>query len=898
MVKLREWVLRLWGSLRPTRRDGELEQELRLHLELAAEDERRRSNSTGDCRRASVIRCGGVAQTMEVLRDQRGLPWFDDLVTDMRYAARALLRAPGFTLVALVVLSLGIGATTALFSVINAVMLRPLPYPDSDKLVRVWSAMPANGVPRSGSALPDFRVWRAENRSFENMGAYHGTVYNLAGVDPPERLEGTRITASLWTVLKAQPARGALFSADAQEWGRHRVVVLSDGLWQRRFGGDPAIVGRTILLNGQPFTVAAVMPRSFQFPHSGNEVWTPIAYAPGDNMDTRNNRFVDVLGRLKPGVTAHQAQSDLAVLAARLRREEPMNASVGVASLGWKETVVGDARSTLMLLLGAVAFVLLIACTNVANLVLARSLAREQELSVRVALGAGRGRLMRQLLTENLLLASIGAAAGLGLAYALIRALPTLGPVGLPRLQEVRLDGLVVSVAAGLAVISGVAFGMWPARYAGGVGVTGHLKEATRTITGGRNRVRMRSLLVIAEVSLSLVLLIGAGLLIVSLERLSQIDPGFQPDHLLTANINLPTARYGTPERIEAFIGQALEGVSAVPGVRAAAITTALPLSGGEWGKYVTLDGRPTPPSLTQVPMIKHRQITPDYFRAIGANLRRGRALTDRDRPPQAGVAVINETMARRFWPDGDPLGTRISLFPPRSLVAGDLPKDFPEFPWLTVVGVVEDLRQDGLDQQVNPEVFIPLAQAGEEAIAFGSFYLVVRTTADPLSYQRSVEGAVHRLDRNLPVADIRTMVSRLSDSLGQRRFAMRLLTALAAVALVIVIAGLYGVMAYTVSQRRIELGIRAALGATAGDLMRLVLSQGMRVTAIGICLGLCVAAALSQFLSKQLFHVQAIDPLIYFSTSMLVVVVAALACGMPSIQAARVDPVTTLHNE
>jgi putative ABC transport system permease protein len=298
------------------------------------------------------------------------------------------------------------------------------------------------------------------------------------------------------------------------------------------------------------------------------------------------------------------------------------------------------------------------------------------------------------------------------------------------------------------------------------------------------------------------------------------------------------------------------------------------------------------------VPMIKHRQITPDYFRAIGANLRRGRALTDRDRPPQAGVAVINETMARRFWPDGDPLGTRISLFPPRSLVAGDLPKDFPEFPWLTVVGVVEDLRQDGLDQQVNPEVFIPLAQAGEEAIAFGSFYLVVRTTADPLSYQRSVEGAVHRLDRNLPVADIRTMVSRLSDSLGQRRFAMRLLTALAAVALVIVIAGLYGVMAYTVSQRRIELGIRAALGATAGDLMRLVLSQGMRVTAIGICLGLCVAAALSQFLSKQLFHVQAIDPLIYFSTSMLVVVVAALACGMPSIQAARVDPVTTLHNE
>ena len=897
MARLREWVNRLWGSLRPSHRDAEFEQELRLHLELAAEDERRRSNSTKGSRRASVIRCGGVAQTMDVLRDQRGLPWLDDLVTDIRYAARALLRTPGFTIVAVIVLSLGIGATTALFSVINAVMLRPLPYPDSNKLVRVWSAMPTNGLPRSGSALPDFRVWRAENRSFEDMGAYHAMVYNLAGVDPPERLQGTRITASIWTVLKAQPARGALFSADAQEWGRHRVVVLSDGLWQRRFGGDQTIVGRTILLNGQPFAVAAVMPRSFQFPGPSNEVWTPIAYAPGDNMDTRNNRFVDVLGRLKSGVTTRQAQSDLAMIAARLRQQEPMNASVDVASLGWKETLVGDAGSTLLLLLGAVTFVLLIACTNVANLVLARALTRQQELSVRVALGAGRGRLMRQLLTENLLLASIGAAAGLGLAYALIRLLPTLGPVGLPRLQEVRLDGLVVSVAAGLAVISGVAFGMWPARYAGGIGVAGHLKESTRTIAGGRNRFRMRSLLVIAEVSLSLVLLIGAGLLIVSLGRLSRIDPGFQPDHLLTANINLPVARYGTPERIGAFIGQALEGVSAVPGVQAAAITTALPLSGGEWGKYVTIDGRPTPPSLTLVPMIKHRQITPDYFRAIGATLRRGRAFTDWDRPPQAGVAIINETMARRFWPDGDPLGKRISLFPPRSLVVSDLPKDFPEFPWLTVVGVVEDLRQNGLEQEVNPEVFIPVAEAGEEAIAFGSFYLVVRTTADPLSYQRSVEGAVHRLDRNLPVADARTMESRLSDSLGQRRFAMRLLAALATVALVLVIAGLYGVMAYTVSQRSMEFGIRAALGATAGDLMRLVLSQGLRLTAIGVCLGLCVAAALSQFLSKQLFHVQAIDPLIYFSTSMLVVVVAALACGMPSIQAARVDLVTTLHN-
>jgi putative ABC transport system permease protein len=602
--------------------------------------------------------------------------------------------------------------------------------------------MPTQGYPRSGSSLPDYRNWRADNHSFDEMGASHNAVYNLTGIDQPELLVGTRMTASMWDVLRPRPLLGTLFSASAEQWGNHRVGVLGEGLWRRRFGADPSIVGRTLQLSDQPFTVIGVLPASFHYPTPRTELWTPVSYAPGDVMDTRANHFVDVIGRLKPGRTLAQAQADLDVIAGQIRQQFPENAGIDVTMLGWQESIVGDVRATLMLLLGAVALLLLIACTNVANLVLARSIARQQELTIRVAIGAGRGRLARQLLTENILLASIGALVGVGLAAGLIRTLPTLGPIGLPRLQDVTLDRVTLAVAAGLGMFTGIGLGVWPLRRFRHVDLANDLKESARM--AGLGHVRGRRTLLIAEVSLSLVLLIGAGLLIASVVRLQEVDPGFRPDHVLTASVSLPSTRYHSPQRV-IFLRQVTEQIAALPGVQAAAAGTAVPLGGTGWGKYFSIDGRPAPSSLAQVPNVEYRQVTPDYFRALGATLLHGRGFARDDVAEHPAVAIVNETLARRFWPLADPIGGLVSLNPPESLLAneiagaiaaGQLPKDFQRFPQLTVVGVVRDLREGGLDRDASPELYVPYAQALDpQEVASGSFFLVVRTATNPLSY-------------------------------------------------------------------------------------------------------------------------------------------------------------------
>ncbi len=832
----------------------------------------------------------------------------EDLLQDVRYALRGLLRTPAFTSIAVTALALGIGANTALFSVVSAVLLRPLPYPDANRLVRIWTAMPTKGYPRSGSSLPDYRLWRSQTHAFEEMGASHRTTYNLTGIDRPERLLGARLTASMWAVLQPQPLIGTLFSADAEQWGRHRVVVLSEGLWRRQFGADSSILGRTIQLNAQPFTVVGVVPKSFQYPGAETELWTPESYAPGNAMDTRANHFVDVIGRLKPGMTVAQAQADLAVIAAQIREQFPENAGLDVAELGWQESIVGNVRPTLLLLLGAVALVLLIACTNVANLVLARSIARRQELTIRVAIGASRGRLARQLLTENLLLASLGALFGIGLAYVLVATLPTLGPVGIPRLAEVTLDRVVIAFATGLAVLTGVGFGAWPLRRLRLIDLAGDLKESARLTTGDSNQKRGRRLLLIAEVSLSLVLSIGAGLLIASLLRLQRVDPGFRPDHVLTASVSLSGVRYRYPEQVAQSVRELIEQIGAVPGVHVAAAGTAIPLGQTGWGKYFTIDGRPAPLSLAQVPNVEYRQITPEYFRALGATLNRGRAFTTDDMAGKPAVAIVNATLARRFWPHDDPIGEHVSLAAPESLVAseiaaaiaaGELPKDFQQFPRLTIVGVVQDVRENGLDRDASPEIYVPFAQAlPPQEEASGSFFLIVRTSTDPLAYERSIAAVVNRFDRNLPIAGVRTMDDRMAESLARRRFAMLLLGALAGVALILVIAGMYGVMTYVINQRRREFGVRMALGATPRDLIALVLSQGLQVVAIGIVVGLLLASALSQFLSGQLFEVKPLDPAIYAATVLVMVLVATLACTIPALRAARFDPAKTLRHD
>ncbi|HYT64854.1 MAG TPA: ABC transporter permease [Vicinamibacterales bacterium] len=911
-MNLPRWIAALPVRVRSivgrARAENDLDDELSFHVAMQARAAHEAGTSEADAMRRARLDLGGVLQTKERCRDTWPLRWAEDLLHDIRYASRGLRRTPAFSLIAITVLALGIGANTALFSVISGVLLRPLPYPDANRLVRIWSAMPAQGYPRSGTALPDYRTWRATNHSFEEMGASHNTVYNLTGVDPPERLLAARMTASMWQVLRPMPLLGTLFSSDAEQWGHHRVVVVSEGLWKRRFGADPSILGRTVQLNGQPFTVFGVLPASFQYPNAGTELWTPESYAPGDAMDSRSNRFVDVIGRLKPAVTVPRAQADLAVVAAQIRQQFPENAGVDATIQSWREDIVGGVRPTLLLLWGAVAMVLLIACTNVANLVLARSLARRQELTIRVAIGAGRGRLARQLLTENMLLASVGAILGVGLAYALVHSLPTLGPIGMPRLGEVRLDRVPLAFAAGLAVLTGVGFGVSPLRYLRDVDLANDLKESARSAAGSTSQSGSRRVLLIAEVSLSLVLLIGAGLLIVSLMRLQQIDPGFRSDHVLTASVNLAGARYQKHEQIALFVRELIDQVAMLPGVEAAAASTGIPLGRTGWGKFFNIDGRPVPSSLAQVPTVEYRQVTPAYFQALGATVSRGRAFTPDDDAQRPRVAIVNETLATRFWPNEDPIGSRVSAAPPESLIAdeiagaiaaGQLPADFQGVPRLTIVGIVRDVRERGLDREVAPTLYVPYAQAvPPNEDPSGSFFLVVRTATDPVAYRQPIEALVHRLDPDLPIANVQTLEARVAESLARRRFAMMALGSFAGVALLLVVAGMYGVMSYLVTQRRREFGVRIALGATPRDLLGLVLSQGLQITAIGIPLGLLTAGVLSQFAAGQLFEVEPLDPRIYGATALVMAAVAVAACALPALSAARLDPAMTLRQE
>jgi putative ABC transport system permease protein len=903
-MEWRRWIFAVRARRRALvqrrRTENDLHDELSFHLAMQTRANVQSGLSNAEAGRRARAALGGVEQTKERSRDMRPLRWADDFMQDLRYAQRSLRRAPGFTSVAVITLALGIGANTALFSVISAVLLRPLPYPDAERLVRVWTTQPPeSGVPRIGSALPDYRVWRSENRTFEDLGAFHFVTYNVTGSDRPERLPATRMTASLWPVLQHQPLHGRVFSAADEQWGAHQVVVLGEGLWRRRFGGDPQVIGRSLQLNGQPFTVIGVMPASFGFPGPQIEMWSPIAFPPGSNLDSRNNYFVELLGRLKPGVTTDEALADLSRIADRLKREFPENAGKGVTLQEWRELIVGGIRPTLLFLLGAVAFVLLIASANVANLLLARATTRAHELTVRATIGAGRGRLVRQLLTEHLVLASLGAIAGVLLASAVIRGIPALGPTGVPRLTEATMDGRVVGFAAALALLTGLICGIWPARHAGRIGGVGRLNESARSVAGGRMRARVRQALVAAEVSLSLVLLVGAMLLIVSLHRVLRVDPGFDADGLFTATLTLPAVRYGDADRIARFVQNAVDEVAALPGIRAAGATTALPLGQNEWSKYFGIDGRTAPASLAEVPSVYYRQVAPGYFRAMSATLRRGRWFTEQDGPGQPLVAIVNETLARRFWPNQDPIGGRISLHQPESLAP---PETFPQpdgstrFPRRTVVGVISDFRQNGPEREANPEVFVPFAQHGGDYL--DTFFLVARTAGDPLAATAAIQAAVVGLDRNLPVANVRTMERRLSDSMAQRRFVMLLLGGFGMLALTLALVGLYGVMAYTVSQRRGELGVRAALGATAGELLRLVMVDGLRMTAIGVGIGLLLAAGLSRLLSAQLFQVEAIDPVVYAGVTALFVVVACLACGVPAFRAARVDPATALRHE
>jgi len=799
---------------------------------------------------------------------------------DLRYGARMLMKKPGFTLVAVLTLALGIGATTAIFSVVNAVLLRPLPYPDAHRLLYVGQQY-RSGI--SGSGEPKFLFWHEQSQSFEALACYSsfgGAGGNLAGGNEAEYVRGVRVSEDFFRVLGVYPALGRAFIKAEDTPGSARVAILSDGLWRRRFGGNPALLGQTVLLNDRAVTVIGIMPPQFRF-GAGADLFVPMQARPTANYDPN----AEVVGRLKPGVTLQQAQAELKVVAEKYRAAFPRQMQEG-ESIGvepYQELFTGGVAQWLWLLLGAVSFLLLIACANVANLQLTRATARQREIAVRLALGAGTGRIVRQLLTEGLLLALSGAVAGLMLAVWGIDLLIALMPEGLlPSVAVISVDWRVLAFTFAAAVATGLLFGLAPAWQARKVDVNTVLKEQAGK--GGTGRGRLRGALVVAEVALSLILLVGAGLLVRTFANLLGVTPGFDPHNVLTCQIALNGERYSMTNAAAAFYREALERISRLPGVEAAAITNKLPL---DWQFNMPVVFPDHPDKLQNVQL---RMISPDYFRVMRIAVRQGRAFTDADNATAPPVAIVNEAFARRFFDGQNPFAQQFSVG--RGL----------NDPARQVIGVVSDVKQQGLDRPAPPMVFVPIPQMPDRLMAmvrtFTSAHFAVRTTVEPLSLSAAVKREVATLDATLPLSQFHSMEEVAALSVATQRFNTLLLGLFAVLGLLLAAVGIYGVMAYAVAQRTNEIGLRIALGAQARDVIGLILRQGLSLALLGTALGLAGAYGLTRLMKTLLFGVNATDPLTYAGVAALLVLVALLACYLPARRAAKVDPMIALRYE
>ncbi|HXM32721.1 MAG TPA: ABC transporter permease [Chthoniobacterales bacterium] len=802
-------------------------------------------------------------------------------MADLRYAIRMLAKSPAFSLIAILTLGLAIGANSAIFSVVNAVLLRPLPYPHSEQLVRVFGKQPQLDLAPNSPA--NFLEWKEENQVFERIGTYVGQGFNLLGGDKPERVIGARVSADLLQLLDVQPALGRLFTNDEDQEGRGQVVILSHDFWRNRFGGDANTVRQTITLNDRPYTVIGIMPAGFAFPSTRTQVWVPVAFNAAERK-TRDTNFIDVVARLKPGVSIEQARANMnAVARSQTERYPKTNTGIGVKVVSLQEHTVGDVRPMLVVLLGAVAFVLLIACANMANLLLARAAARQREMAIRGALGASRSRVVRLLLTESVLLAVVGGAVGLLIAIWSLDLLVSLKPANLPRLAEIGVNRTVFLFTLAVSVLTGLLFGVAPALQVSKMDLNEGLKESSHGGTDSPRRQRMRALLVVSEVALSLVLLVGAGLMIRSFSRLLAVDPGFKADHVLTAFVSLPVSKYPKREEQTAFFDRLLERLRIVPGVSAAGLVTDIPLYGGSSTGF-DVEGHPEAAPGTR-PMTDYRLINSDYFSAMGMKLVKGRAFSRYDTEAAPGVVIINETMAARYFAGEDPIGRRLDL-------SGD-PKDLRE-----VVGVVGDVRNYGVDAEVKPEVYVPFLQSapGYLSSVVSALTIVVRSAIEPTALAAALREQVQALDKDQPVSEIRTMEWYLGDSMAQRRFNMLLLGAFAGLALVLAAVGIYGVIAYTVTQRTHEMGIRIALGAKGGDILRLVFGNAMATTLTGIALGLGAAFALTRLLRSLLYQVSPTDPVVFAAIPLLLLSVAVIATYLPARRAMKVDPITALR--
>jgi predicted permease len=804
----------------------------------------------------------------------------DTLRQDLLYAVRRLRRAPGFTLVAVATIALGIGANSAIFSVVRAVLLKPLPFPESERLVRVaqtWKGQPSVYSPAN------FLDVTAQTRTLEGMAAWDGSGFVLGGQGAPERVEGAEVSAGFFDVLRVHAAPGRTFAAGENEPGRTRVVVLGHGLWTRRYGADPGVVGRTLQIDREPHLVVGIAPAGFAYPE-GAEVWRPLEYDAQFRNNSRGAWYLDVVGRLKPGVGVGTADREVATIAARLAAQYPdQNEGVGATVIPLQEATVGEVRPALLMLLGAVGLVLLIACVNVANLLLARVAAREGELAVRTAIGAARGRLLRQLLTESVVLALIGGATGLLLAWLSLDVLLGLQPEGVPRLAEVQLDRAVVAFALALSVATGLVFGVFPAVHSTRRMTAQALREGGRGLLGRRGG-GLRSGLVVGPMALAMVLLAGAGLLLRSFVQLRRVDPGFASAHALTFRVSLPDSAYESEPARTAFFGELLERLSGLPAVRSVGGVSGLPLGGTRFNLSFEVAGRPPLPPAQQ-PSMEIRVVTDGYFKTMGIPVVRGRGLEPGDRDGARPVVVLSETAVRRFFPDEDPIGKRITIGWGRP---DGKPKAGGE-----VVGVVGDVKERGLATAPVPELYVPHAQLPTQMLD-----VVVRTTADPSSLVGSMRTLVRGLDPELAVARVRTLDEVVARSISEPRFYTLLLGAFAGAALLLAALGIFGVMSYAVVERSREIGIRLALGASPVDVLGAVLRKALLLTAAGVAAGLAGALAVSRALSHLLFDLSATDPATLLGMAAVLAAVALLASYLPARQATRVDPLIALRSE
>ena len=810
---------------------------------------------------------------------------------DMRYGARMLLKSPGFTVVAVLTLALGIGANTAIFSVVNFVLLRPLEYANPDQLVMVWERNTKKGWNESPTSFADFVDFRDNAKSVE-LVAFTDTNFNLTGGDQPERVAGLRVSANLFSLLGVNPARGRWFAPEEDKPGAGHVLILSYGLWQRSFGGNSNLVNQTVQLNGQSYTVVGVMPPTFKFPPafsatttseeliSNADLWVPLTT--DDVPLIRNIRNLKMIGRLKAGVAPQQAQAEINSIAGRLAREYPdVNAGLESVVIPLHEQIVGDVREALLILLGAVVLVLLIACANIANLLLSKATARHKEIAIRTALGANRGRLLRQLLTESTLLGLLGGVFGFLVAYAGSKTLVSFGSFSIPQLTDFSFDMKVPLFALVVSLLTSLIFGLAPAIDASNPNLNEALKEGGRSSSGGATRARLRNALVITEVALAVVLVTASGLMLRSFVRLQGTSSGLNPHNLITLELELPDVRYHAAQQQTLFQQQLLQRVGSLPGVQNAATVDNLPFSGNAFNTSFTIEGRPTGPT-TETPRAYYRVISPDYFPAIGIELYKGNQFTDRDTAEQPGVAIVNETAAQRYWPGVDPLGKRIKRGRPES-----------KNPWLTVIGIVSGSRQLSLKEGSQPEIYVPYLQNPGL-----TFTLVARTASDPRSLTGALRKEVLSADREIPAANIKLMEELISNSVAKERFYVLLLAVFAALALILAAVGVYGVMSYSVTLRTRDIGIRMALGARPVDIFKHIVGQALLLGLIGLGVGIVLAIASTRVMSSLLYGINATDPLTLAITSLVLLAVALLASYLPARRATRVDPLVTLRYE